>query len=157
MSKYVEWSNELSVGVDEIDEQHKMLVELLNQMHEAVRERQAAQITNNILERLGEYTRVHFAVEESLMHITHCPDYAWHKVEHDQLIGQLQELREKLADGKHSISFELVHFLKVWLTKHIMESDKRYSSHFLAYGINPELVPHNASWIRRCWRFLRGG
>jgi hemerythrin len=44
---------------------------------------------------LDEYTRVHFAVEESLMRILHYPDYERHKEEHDKLIAQLAELRTR--------------------------------------------------------------
>ncbi len=50
--------------------------------------------------KLEEYTRVHFAVEESLMRILHYPHYEPHKKEHDKLIKQLDELREKLETGK---------------------------------------------------------
>ena len=69
MSTFIEWSNELSVGIEEIDAQHKVLVDLLNQTHEAIQQRYTAQVTNDIIDQLGEYTRVHFAVEESLMRI----------------------------------------------------------------------------------------
>ncbi len=154
MSTFIEWSNELSVGIEEIDAQHKVLVDLLNQMHEAIQQRHAAQVTSDIIDQLGEYTRVHFAVEESLMRILHYPDYERHKEEHEQLIGQLSELRAKLDTGKNSISFELAHFMKTWLTKHIMETDKSYTSHFLAQGIRPELS--HGSWTKRFWRSLQG-
>lgn len=153
MSTFIEWSNELSVGIEEIDAQHKVLVDLLNQTHEAIQQRYTAQVTNDIIDQLGEYTRVHFAVEESLMRILHYPDYERHKEEHEKLIEQLNELRAKLGEGKGSISFELAHFLKGWLTRHIMETDKRYTSHFLAQGIRPELS--QGSWTKRFWRSLR--
>jgi len=153
MSTFIEWSNELSVGIEEIDAQHKVLVDLLNQTHEAIQQRYTAQVTNDIIDQLGEYTRVHFAVEESLMRILHYPDYERHKEEHEKLIEQLNELRAKLGTGKGSIGFELGHFLKGWLTRHIMEADKRYTSHFLAQGIRPELS--HGSWAKRFWRSLR--
>ncbi len=75
MSKFVEWSNELSVGIEEIDFQHKVLIDLLNEIHEAIQQRQDTEVTRNIVRRLDEYTRVHFAVEESLMRILHYPEY----------------------------------------------------------------------------------
>ena len=74
MSTFIEWSNELSVGIEEIDAQHKVLVDLLNQTHGAIQQRHIAQVTNDIIDQLSEYTRVHFAVEESLMRILHYPD-----------------------------------------------------------------------------------
>ena len=86
MSKFIEWSNELSVGIEEIDEQHKVLVDLLNQIHEAIQQRHGAEATGEIIDRLGEYTRIHFAVEESLMRILHYSEYERHKEEHDRLI-----------------------------------------------------------------------
>jgi hemerythrin len=93
MVRFIEWSNELSVGIEEIDAQHKVLVDLLNQIHEAIQQRQGTEATSQIIERLGEYTRIHFAVEESLMRILHYPDYERHKEEHDRLIDQLNGFR----------------------------------------------------------------
>lgn len=155
MAKFIEWSNELSVGIEEIDAQHKVLVDLLNQIHEAIQQRQGAEATGEIIERLGEYTRIHFAVEESLMRILHYPDYERHKEEHDRLIEQLNGFRIKLESGKGSVSFELAHFLKVWLTKHIMETDKGYTPHFLEQGIRPALSKQ--SWAQKLWQsFGRG-
>ena len=151
MSKFIEWSNELSVGIEEIDVQHQVLVDLLNQIHEAIQQRHGAEVTQGIIEKLGEYTRVHFAVEESLMRLLHYTDYERHKSEHDKLIEQLTDLQGRLNAGK-AVSFELAHFLKVWLTKHIMESDKRYAPYFLAQGIKPELSKQ--SWAKKLWGSL---
>ncbi|MBL8260291.1 MAG: hemerythrin family protein [Candidatus Competibacteraceae bacterium] len=154
MSKFVEWSNELSMGLEEIDAQHQILVDLLNEIHEAIQQRQGIEAARNIIGRLDEYARVHFAVEESLMRILHYPEYDKHREEHDQLIEQLNGFRDKLAEGKGSLNFELAHFLKLWLTRHIMEVDKRYVAHFLAQGIRPELA--KSSWKQRFWRPFGG-
>lgn len=154
MSKFIEWSSELSVGIEEIDAQHQILVDLLNQVHEAIQQRQGVETTDRIIQRLYEYTRVHFAVEESLMRILHYPEYERHKKEHDKLIIQLNELRIKLDAGKASISFELAHFLKTWLTKHIMETDRHYTPYFLSQGIRPELS--QGSWAKRFWHSWSG-
>lgn len=154
MNKFVEWSNELSVGIEEIDAQHQVLVDLLNQIHDAIQQRHGVEVTQDIVQRLGEYTRVHFAVEESLMRILHYPDYMRHKEEHEKLIRQLHIFSDKFNTGKASISYELAYFLKTWLTKHIMEVDKRYTAHFLAQGIKPELS--KSSWTQRFWRSLGG-
>ncbi|MCB1766851.1 MAG: hemerythrin family protein, partial [Candidatus Competibacteraceae bacterium] len=96
MVKFIEWSNALSIGIEEIDAQHKVLVDLLNQVHEAIQQRHGVEVTNEIVEQLGEYTRIHFAVEESLMRILHYPEYERHKDEHDRLIEQLNGFRAKL-------------------------------------------------------------
>lgn len=153
MGKFVEWSNELSVGIEEIDSQHKVLVDLLNEVHEAIQQGRTVEVTKSIIDRLDEYTRVHFAVEESLLRILHYQDYDRHKNDHDKLIAQLGDLRSKLDKGKGAIGFELVFFLKNWLTKHIMEGDKRYAAYLLAQGVKPELSK-GSSWAQRFWHSL---
>ncbi|MES9992509.1 MAG: bacteriohemerythrin [Candidatus Thiodiazotropha sp.] len=149
MSKFVEWSDALSVGIEEIDEQHKMLVSLVNKMHEAIHQRHGSDVVKGILGDLADYTRIHFAVEESLMRILNYPDYENHKEIHEELLQSVSDLQEKVATGKTAIGFELMHFLKTWLTKHIMEEDMEYSSFFLKAGAQPRLG--KKSWIQRLW------
>lgn len=149
MSEFVQWSDELSVGIEEIDEQHKVLVGLVNRMHDAIHHRHGSEVVHEILEQLTEYTRIHFAVEESLMRILNYPGYEEHREEHEELVNHIVELRQKVLTGKTAIGFELMHFLKVWLTKHIMEEDQHYSGFFLAAGAQPKL--RKRSWISRLW------
>ncbi|MEI2769391.1 MAG: bacteriohemerythrin [Candidatus Competibacter sp.] len=105
MSKFIEWTNDLSVGVDELDAQP--LIEIINELHEAIHNRKGSTISREVLTKLKEYTRVHFAVEESLMRIFKYPRYKEHVKEHAILIDQLIELEDKLDHNKTSISFEL--------------------------------------------------
>ncbi|MCU7795941.1 MAG: bacteriohemerythrin [Candidatus Thiodiazotropha sp. (ex Semelilucina semeliformis)] len=149
MSKFVEWSDTLSVGIEEIDEQHKVLVDLVNKMHEAIHQRHGSDVVNSILKDLADYTRIHFAVEESLMRILNYPGYDEHKEIHEELLHSVVDLQDKVATGKKSIGFELMHFLKTWLTKHIMEEDMQYSGFFISAGAQPKLS--KKSWIKRLW------
>ncbi|MBA1445907.1 MAG: bacteriohemerythrin [Chromatiales bacterium] len=149
MGAFVEWSDSLSVGIEEIDEQHKILVNLINRMHQAIHERHGSDVVKVILAELADYTRIHFAVEESLMRILNYPGYDEHKEIHDELLGHVVELIEKVESGKTAIGFELLHFLKTWLTKHIMEEDMQYTGFFLAAGASPKL--NKKSWIQRLW------
>jgi hemerythrin len=149
MSNFVEWSDALSVGIEEIDEQHKVLVDLVNKMHEAIHQRHGSEVVNSILSDLADYTRIHFAVEESLMRILNYPGYEAHKEIHEELLHAVVDLQEKVATGKKSIGFELMHFLKTWLTKHIMDEDMQYSGFFIASGAQPKLG--KKSWIKRLW------
>jgi hemerythrin len=152
MAKFVEWSDTLSVGIEEIDAQHQVLVDLVNQMHDAIRERHSSDVVRGILDRLAEYTRIHFAVEESLMRILGYPEYEEHKAQHEELIQSVADLQHKVAAGQTAIGFELMHFLKVWLTRHIMESDQKYSEHFLTTGAKSKLK--KKSWASRLWEGL---
>jgi hemerythrin len=154
MGKFVEWSDVLSVGIEEIDAQHQVLVGLVNEMHEAIRLHHSSDVVHGILNKLAEYTRIHFAVEESLMRILDYPDYETHKTQHEGLIQAVQDLQQKVDSGKASVGFELMHFLKVWLTKHIIESDKEYSAYFLSSGAKSKLK--KKSWAARLWEGMHG-
>lgn len=151
MNELVHWSDELSVGVQEVDEQHKILIALLNELHEALLQHHGSEICAEILRRLAEYTRIHFSVEESLMRILGYPDFERHKAEHDALSAQVTQLQVRLAGGQASISFELLHFLKVWLTRHIQDSDRRYGAYFLEKGISGTWSPHVEQTMQKKW------
>jgi hemerythrin len=134
MSNLVEWSGALSVGIDEIDAQHRTLIDLVNELNNAIEERHGNAAVGDVLLRLEEYTRIHFAVEEGLMRVLGYPDLAAHKREHARLTEQLAELRGRFDAGRTALGFELMHFLKRWLTSHIMESDQDYARHFAEMG-----------------------
>jgi hemerythrin len=147
MSALLTWSDELSVGIQEIDEQHKVLVDLLNDLHDAVLHRHGRDAIGPILGRLAEYTRIHFAVEESLMRILDYPEYEKHKEEHVSLIEQVTDLDKKFKQDNLNVSMNLLHFLKDWLSEHIICSDKDYGPFFLSKGA--EKSWKSPSWLRR--------
>ncbi len=152
MANFIDWSDELSVGIEEIDEQHKVLLKLINQMHTAIHKHQGSKTVHTILAELIEYTRIHFAVEESLMRILNYSGYTEHHEQHQELLNHVIELQQKIESGKTSISFELMHFLKTWLTQHILEEDMLYSGFFLAAGVQPKLS--KKSWVKKLWSNL---
>ncbi len=147
----IEWSDELSVGIDEIDDQHKVLVGLVNSMDEAIHSHEGKTASAEILNQLVEYTRIHFATEESLMRIFDYPDYDEHKAQHETLLQEAGDLQKKVAAGA-AISFQLLHFLKMWLTQHILDSDKQYTKHFVGHGIKSQSGSSGGqSWFSRIW------
>jgi hemerythrin len=149
MTELVVWNDELSVGIEEIDEQHKVLVQLLNELSQAIKEHHGNEACLAILDRLVDYTRIHFAVEESLMRIFEYEDYENHKAEHEQLIEEVVTMRREIEEDHRKISFKLLHFLKMWLTQHIMSSDKEYSEHFLNQGMKQKT--NRSGWFKRLW------
>ena len=133
--KLLEWSDSYKVGIQEVDEQHKELVGMLNALHQAIVEHHAKEASRRILDQLADYTRTHFLLEESLMRVTHYPGFDLHKQQHEELIRQVKDLQHKLDHENAAITFELLHFLKVWLTQHINESDKRFGAFFESAGL----------------------
>jgi hemerythrin len=134
MAEFIAWSHDLSVGVKDIDEQHKTLVDLVNQLHRAISEHRASEVAIGILEELAAYTQTHFQTEEALMSLLQYDGYRVHKAVHDALIEEVAELKAKLAAGKASVNFELMHFLKQWLTKHIQGDDAQLGAYLVSVG-----------------------
>jgi hemerythrin len=87
---------------------------------------------------------IHFAVEESLMRIFNYPDYEAHKKHHEELTSQVVELQRKVAAHEEAISMEVLHFLRHWLTYHILGDDKKYGPFLIERGLH-------ASWSERSW------
>ena len=129
------WSDSFNVNIQEVDEQHKVLVDLLNQLHHAIKDHRGKAASRHILDQLADYTRTHFLLEESLMRVLHYPGLEIHKQQHEDLIKQIQELQHKLDYENVTITFELLHFLKNWLVKHILGTDKHYGPYLNARGV----------------------
>jgi hemerythrin len=126
----LQWSEEFSVGIPEIDEQHKTLFNLVNMMHMAILDHKGTAKCAEVLDELIDYTRVHFGLEQSLMHIGKYPEYEAHCALHRELVNEVVALQNKIHSGKAAISFELLHFLRTWLTRHILGEDKKYGEFF---------------------------
>ncbi|MDR2032058.1 MAG: bacteriohemerythrin [Azoarcus sp.] len=126
----LQWSDKYSVGIPEIDEQHKALFDLIDKIHGAILEHKGTAACVEVLDELVDYTRVHFALEQSLMHMGEYPDYEAHCVLHRELVAEVESMQGKIHSGSAAISFELLHFLRNWLAKHILGEDKKYAEFF---------------------------
>lgn len=129
------WSDNLSVNVAEMDRQHKKLVDLINELFDAMSAGRGKEVMGKILEDLTEYTKTHFASEERLMQTHEYPELPTQKSEHTALTRQVMELQEKFEGGSISITLETMKFLKDWLQNHIMQNDKKYGPYLNSKGI----------------------
>ena len=130
------WTEKLSVGVRVLDDDHKRLVAMVNELYEAMQAGHGKETLGRILNDLVNYTKVHFAREEKLFAQTGYSASGPHKREHDTLTGQALDVQRKYAAGANAaLSIEVLHFLKDWLINHIQGSDQKYRSHLNARGI----------------------
>ena len=130
----VAWSDKLSVHVPTIDAQHKTLIALLNELHEAMKLGKANEVTADILARLLNYTHEHFATEEQLMQRSAYPNYPQHKALHEALIKQALDIQTQIQAGKLSATLKLSTFLKDWLVQHIQSADLAFGTFLSAKG-----------------------
>jgi hemerythrin len=132
----IEWSAELSVGIESIDEQHKKLVNMINALNDAMVVGESNELLGKIFTGLAAYTQKHFAYEENMFAEYNYPDSTEHKRQHNELIAQVVELKAKFMENPQgTISADLMRFLKLWLTNHIMRTDKEYTEFLLAKGV----------------------
>ena len=129
------WNEKYSVSVREIDEQHKKLIGLVVQLHNAMRQGQGKQALDKILKELVAYTQTHFAAEERIMKTNDYPEYAEHKVKHDKMTQKVLEVQKGYQAGKLNITFEVMEFLENWVDKHILGTDKKYAPFLNGKGV----------------------
>jgi len=133
----IEWSDEYSVGIASIDDQHKKLVALINQLNTAMAAGEAASKLAEIFRGLAEYTQVHFAYEESLFDQFGYPQSETHIKQHRWLIQRIQQFKEEFGQAPSgAIGLELMQFMTNWLTDHIQVSDRAYSDYLLKRGVS---------------------
>lgn len=133
--EFIEWDEHLSVGVKVFDQEHKELVALVNKLNQALKAGSAKKTMEDILQSLVNYTKIHFKHEEDYMVLYDYPEYQKHKQEHEALTNQVLDFLHRYQAGKASFSLELMNFLKDWLTKHILGSDKKYKDFFLSKNV----------------------
>lgn len=131
------WNEKLSVGVRQLDDDHKHLVGMVNHLYEGMRAGHAKAVLGPILDELVEYTKVHFGHEEAMFAKTQFPGAVAHKAEHDKLTQQVLDIQTRYKAGALGIlSLEVMDFLKAWLVNHIQCEDKHYTHHLNTHGIH---------------------
>jgi hemerythrin len=128
----VSWSPTFSVGVKLIDEQHKGLLDLVNDMfnHVVGDEKAEHEYFKMVIDEAVRYVKIHFQTEEKIMIHTHFPGYMEHKKAHDTFVlNVVKQVREFEANNKITLT-EFIRFLKEWILTHIAIMDKQYFTYF---------------------------
>lgn len=120
----VEWSDRLAVGVREIDEQHKRLVDLINDFSDAMYSGNGKHVLGAALMALEEYASHHFHTEERLMERHGYAESAEHKHGHALFSATIRRLRHRFDSGHAEIAVEVLFFLREWLVTHILKADR---------------------------------
>lgn len=131
------WTEDMSVGIKMLDEDHQRLVSLLNDLHDGIVAGRAKAALEGVVEQLVKYTIYHFDREEKLFTDAGFPGSVAHKSEHDLLSRRARNLQSRFECGQSAqLSLEAMNFLKAWLTGHILGSDKEYGRYLNSKGIH---------------------
>jgi hemerythrin len=131
----IAWNDSLSVKVAEIDQQHRKLITMINELNDAMKIGKGKDALGKILDNLSNYTATHFGTEEKYFAKFGYPDTANHKREHALFVQKVSAFKDGLKSGKLTLSIEVINFLSDWLKTHIMGTDQKYSQFFNAKGL----------------------
>lgn len=124
---FIEWRETFSVGMLDIDQQHKRLVDIINRLHDAMRTGAAQPQLARVADDLLEYTKQHFAYEEKMIAAAGYPHVAEHAKKHRAMTAQVEAFRDNIRAATATVPLKLMEFLKNWLTQHILATDMDYS------------------------------
>jgi hemerythrin len=124
----ISWSNEYSVGVKSLDSQHINLFNILNELHESMKNGQDQVSFRPLLQRLLQFSQEHFAEEEKFLERMRYPGLARQRAQHNAMTVRVAEFLTRYVQGEKSLTGELLFFLSDWLRKHILCEDKEYTA-----------------------------
>ena len=127
--KDIVWDHVLSIGIDEIDDDHRRLIEIFNLLNHSVAEGETQEYLEAVLEELINCTIWHFSHEERLMLKYGYKGLTEHKTEHQELIQSVKELQQNILQTGRLEASEDLEFLERWLTQHILVDDMRLGSY----------------------------
>lgn len=130
----VRWIESMSIGVPEIDRQHKELLELVNKTWETAQKPGAETEAGIVLRRLCDYVIEHFAAEEALMDPEAYAHYDRHVQEHIEGSMKALDFLEAYSEGHHVRLEEFLEFAVAWVKHHIQETDKTLGEYLAAKG-----------------------
>ena len=129
MKSLMEWNSLLATEHDEIDGEHQAMIDLLNQLHEAVLAEKSTLISN-LLEQFSCIAMQHFATEERLMEEINYPHLERHKAQHDEFAERAQGLHEQILLGRIVLDEKLTETIREWMLDHFQGEDRELG-HYL--------------------------
>lgn len=134
--KYLVWKDEYSVGIKAVDEDHKKLLSLINQLQTASTNFTGEEFVRSALDEVVSYTKYHFEREEKMMADNGYPEFEAHKKEHESMVALVVTKVKEFESNEEQTIDELLAFLKSWLISHINGTDQKYSGFMHDKGVS---------------------
>lgn len=126
----MKWKDEYSVGILEIDDQHKLLLRSFTTIEEAINRNEGWSHTHYAIMDLVQLAYMHFSFEDAIMRLFAYPNIEAHQKEHQSFFDRLESIeRHSLTK---SADVEMIQFLREWLATHILGSDRDYAHHIFS-------------------------
>jgi len=129
------WKDSFSIGVSQIDDEHKILIGMINKAYDSVVEKTEESVLIELVKEMKAYATLHFATEESLMKDFNYPNTENHKSAHDDFTIKTAAIETMLENGKKTHPSEVLKFLADWLNSHILFTDKQLGDFLNKQGV----------------------
>lgn len=127
MNMKIVWDTSFETGIDEVDAQHRRLVEIINSLAEGIGRASMTDL-HGVLSQLKDYAQYHFRTEEGIMEAQTYPGLEDHRAEHRAFVDQILLFDLDVILASEGLAWEMFHFLRGWLTNHILVVDRRFSA-----------------------------
>ena len=132
----ITWEQSLSVGIMEIDDQHREFIRLLAKLDSIIRNDKVAEHLDPIIAELHDYVKFHFGTEERHFDEFGCyPNADAHKAAHRGFAERLGEMKYRFLHDRKALSAELAQVMYDWLIEHIARMDREYIDCFKKSGL----------------------
>lgn len=128
----IRWSNSFNCNIEEIDKQHKELVEMLNSLYSAFLDKEHAENIKGIVEEMMKYAAIHFKTEESYFDKFGYSERSVHIAAHASFTDNVRNFADEYNKNKNALTYKVLSFLQNWLIDHILKTDKKFAEEYLA-------------------------
>ena len=129
------WDEKYSVGVRQIDDQHKMMFKTINELIDLLANMPTQEQVQKIIESLIAYKKYHFSTEEKYFDEFGYEGSQEHKTLHKEFSEKLEQMIKDSEGDAISLAFKLIDFLEDWLINHLMVIDQKYVACFREHGL----------------------
>ncbi len=126
----IKWRDSYNTGVAQFDREHHKIIELIDAMYVAVRDKLGKESIEKVCREVVSYTEEHLAHEEQVLISINYPGLEEQMTEHSRMKKEVEKIQELIAVNSTDGATRLYHFLREWLINHILVIDKKYGSYF---------------------------
>ena len=129
------WKNSYSVGIQELDHQHQVIMRGLNELHEEMLGGKTDEAVAPLIRNLTSIAGAHFAAEEKLMESTGFPGLAEHRAKHEELTQKIHEFIARHEMGNRAAYSQFLYFVRAYMTEHMLKEDREYAPWMAEHGV----------------------
>lgn len=134
---FIDWDEHMAVGITEIDEQHKRLLDLINELHDVCTSECGGNTVARAADAFTQYTRRHFAIEEQYMDSYGYPEKELHLEQHMECsLKALDFFGDHLEGINPNLGKDMLEYFKKWLLNHILKTDRRLGEFLRGEGMS---------------------